>query len=144
LLISSSLLFIAKIQPPPSLKASGVLTDREAMETEVIKLLINSYFNITKRTVIDMIPKAIMLNLVTFAKDSLQRELLQELYKSEVLDDLMKESDHVIGRRRECVKMVSCFDEVQKTIRRMLTSLFDSFPLQISALETASEIIATV
>lgn len=85
-----------------------------------------------------------MLNLVTFAKDSLQRELLQELYKSEVLDDLMKESDHVIGRRRECVKMVSCFDEVQKTIRRMLTSLFDSFPLQISALETASEIIATV
>lgn len=48
-----------------------------------------------------------MLNLVTYAKDSLQRELLQELYKSEVLDDLMKESDHVITRRRECVKMVS-------------------------------------
>ncbi|MCO5553568.1 hypothetical protein L7F22_007091 [Adiantum nelumboides] len=89
------------------------------METEVIKLLITSYFNITKRTVIDMIPKAIMLNLVTYAKDSLQRELLQELYKSEVMDDLMKESDHVISRRRECVKM-------------------------ISALETASEIIATV
>ncbi|WFD42395.1 dynamin GTPase [Malassezia psittaci] len=105
--------------PPPSLKASGTLTDREAMETDVIKLLITSYFNITKRTVIDMIPKAIMLNLVSHAKDSMQRELLQELYQPEVLKDLMKESDHVIARRRECVKM-------------------------IAALETASEIVATV
>ena len=105
--------------PPPSLKASGTLTDREAMETDVIKLLITSYYNITKRTVIDMVPKAIMLNLVNHAKESLQRELLQELYKPDVLDDLMKESDHVVARRRECVKM-------------------------IGALENASEIIATV
>ncbi|CAD6923433.1 unnamed protein product [Tilletia caries] len=105
--------------PPPSLKASGVLTDREAMETEVIKLLITSYFNIVKRTVIDMVPKAIMLNLVQLAKDSLQRELLQELYRAETLEELMKESDHVVSRRRECVKM-------------------------IAALENASEIISTV
>lgn len=92
--------------PPPSLKASGALTDREAMETDVIKLLITSYFNITKRTVIDMVPKAIMLNLVTQAKESMQRELLQELYKPDVLEELMKESDHVVARRRECIKMV--------------------------------------
>ncbi|WFD36184.1 dynamin GTPase [Malassezia cuniculi] len=105
--------------PPATLKATGTLTDREAMETDVIKLLITSYFNITKRTVIDMVPKAIMLNLVNNAKDGLQQELLKELYKPEVLSELMKESDHVVARRRECVKM-------------------------IGALETASEIIATV
>ena len=85
----------------------------------MIKLRIPSYFSITKRTVIDMIPKAIMLNLVSHAKDSMQRELLQELYQPEVLKDLLKESDHVIARRRECVKM-------------------------IAALESASEIVATV
>ena len=50
--------------PPPSLKASGTLSERENQEVEVIKLLINSYFNITRRTMIDMVPKAIMLNLV--------------------------------------------------------------------------------
>ena len=50
--------------PPPMLKASGTLSEREGQEVEVIKLLINSYFNITRRTMIDMVPKAIMLTLV--------------------------------------------------------------------------------
>ena len=47
----------------------------------------HSYFNIVKREMIDMVPKAISLTLVTHSKDNLQRELLQELYKPEVLDD---------------------------------------------------------
>jgi hypothetical protein len=50
--------------PPPNLKASGTLSEKEGQEVEVIKLLINSYFNITRRTMIDMVPKAIMLCLV--------------------------------------------------------------------------------
>lgn len=52
--------------PPPSLKASGTLSEREQMEVEVIKLLIASYYNIVKRTMIDMVPKAIMLTLVQY------------------------------------------------------------------------------
>lgn len=50
--------------PPPMLKASASLSEKESQEVEVIKLLINSYFNIVRRTMIDMVPKAIMLNLV--------------------------------------------------------------------------------
>ena len=50
--------------PPPTLKASGTLSEKETQEVEVIKLLIASYFNIVRRTMIDMVPKAIMLNLV--------------------------------------------------------------------------------
>jgi vacuolar protein sorting-associated protein 1 len=52
--------------PPPMLKASGTLSEREGIEVEVIKLLISSYFNIVKRTMIDMVPKAIMLTLVQY------------------------------------------------------------------------------
>lgn len=73
--------------PPPSLKASGTLSEREGVEVEVIsefffpcgglrflcmvqrtdlclELLISSYYNIVRRTMIDMVPKAVMLNLV--------------------------------------------------------------------------------
>lgn len=50
--------------PPTILKASATLSEKEMQEVEVIKLLITSYFNIVRRTMIDMVPKAIMLNLV--------------------------------------------------------------------------------
>ena len=49
------------------------------------ELLIYSYFNIVKREMIDMGPKAILLTLVKHSKESLHRELLQELYKPDVL-----------------------------------------------------------
>lgn len=52
--------------PPPTLKASGTLSEKETQEVEVIKLLITSYFNIVRRTMIDMVPKAIMLTLVQY------------------------------------------------------------------------------
>jgi hypothetical protein len=61
---------------------------------------------------IDMVPKAIMLNLVAHSKEELQRELLTELYKADVLDELLQESDYTQQRRKECKKMieVSLFD----------------------------------
>lgn len=49
-----------------------------------------------------MVPKAIVLNLVQHAKETLQRELLAELYNPSALEELLKESDHVVTRRKEC------------------------------------------
>ncbi|RKP10800.1 Dynamin GTPase effector domain-containing protein [Thamnocephalis sphaerospora] len=100
--------------PPPVLKASGNLSEREFVETEVIKLLIQSYFNIVRRTLADMVPKAIMLNLVAFAKESMQKELLQELYKSDVLDELLQESDITVQRRSECKKMIDALQRADE------------------------------
>ncbi|KAK9448685.1 Dynamin central region-domain-containing protein [Limtongia smithiae] len=102
--------------PPAVLKASGVLSERETAETEVIKLLISSYFNIVKRTMIDMVPKAIMLNLVIFSKDEMQRELLEKLYKSDIIDDLLKESDFTVNRRKEVQKMVDSLQTASEIV----------------------------
>ncbi|CAO3685670.1 unnamed protein product [Rhizopus stolonifer] len=102
--------------PPTTLKATGALSDREHMETEVIKLLIQSYFDIVKRTMIDMVPKAIMLNLVNHSKEELQRELLTELYKIEVLDDLLQESDITKQRRKECKKMIEALQKADEIV----------------------------
>ncbi|OBZ90031.1 Vacuolar protein sorting-associated protein 1 [Choanephora cucurbitarum] len=102
--------------PPTTLKATGALSDREFMEIQVTKMLIQSYFNIVKRTMIDMVPKAIMLNLVNRSKEELQRELLAELYKHDVLDDLLQESDSTRQRRKECKKMIEALQKADEIV----------------------------
>jgi len=100
-------------QPPTTLKATGQLSEREKLETEVIKLLLDSYFNIVKRTICDMVPKAIMLNLVSYTKENMQRELLSALYKSQSLKDALKESDYIVNRRNECKKMIEVLAQAE-------------------------------
>ncbi|KAJ3281876.1 vacuolar protein sorting-associated protein 1 [Borealophlyctis nickersoniae] len=102
--------------PPPVLKASGNLSEREYMETEVIKLLLLSYFNIVKRTTADLVPKAVMLNLVQHTKEELQRELLAELYKKEVFDEALKESEFTQTRRKDCKKMIEALQKADEII----------------------------
>ncbi|KAI0470834.1 vacuolar sorting protein 1 [Xylariaceae sp. FL0804] len=105
--------------PPPMLKASGVLSERETMEVEVIKLLISSYYNIVKRTMIDMVPKAVMLNLVTFTKNEMQKELLENMYRSDTPDELLKESDYTIRRRKECQQMVESLSKASEIVSQV-------------------------
>lgn len=78
-----------------------------------------SYFNIVKRTTADLVPKAIMLNLVQLSKDELQRELLAELYKADAFEESLKESDFTVQRRQECKKMITALrkaDEIIATV----------------------------
>ncbi|KAF2437018.1 hypothetical protein EJ08DRAFT_644550 [Tothia fuscella] len=105
--------------PPPMLKASATLSEKELQEVEVIKLLINSYFNIVRRTMIDMVPKAIMLNLVAHTKEDMQRELLEQMYKQEELDDLLKESEYTTRRRKECLQMVESLGKASEIVNQV-------------------------
>ncbi|KAJ5586694.1 Vacuolar protein sorting-associated protein 1 [Penicillium hispanicum] len=108
--------------PPPTLKASASLSEREATEVEVIihaELLITSYFNIVKRTMIDMVPKAVMYTLVQFTKDSMQSELLEQMYRNNELDDLLKESDYTIRRRKECQQMVESLGRASEIVSQV-------------------------
>lgn len=105
--------------PPAVLKASGTVSEREYVEIEVIKLLLTNYYNIVKKTITDMIPKCIMLNLVNYSKEEMQRALLAELYKEDLLEDLLKESPDTVARRKECKKMIEALqkaDEIVSTI----------------------------
>ncbi|KAK2460627.1 hypothetical protein APHAL10511_007097 [Amanita phalloides] len=102
--------------PPTIIRPQSGLNERETMETEVIKLLIHSYFNIVKREMIDVVPKAIMLNLVAHSKETLQHELLQELYKPDVLDELLKESEYVVSRRKEVMSMLQALNKAEEIV----------------------------
>ncbi|KAL2152509.1 hypothetical protein VTH82DRAFT_5693 [Thermothelomyces myriococcoides] len=105
--------------PPPTLKASGTLSEREGIEVEVIKLLISSYYNIVKRTMIDMVPKAIMLNLVIHTKEAMQKELLENMYRQSELDELLKESEYTVRRRKECQQMVESLTRASEIVSQV-------------------------
>lgn len=65
---------------------------------------------------IDMVPKAIMLNLVQFTKEDMQRELLENMYKTDELDDLLKESEYTVRRRKECQQMVESLGKASEIV----------------------------
>ena len=80
-------------------------TDREKVEMEIIKSLIESYFSIVRKNFIDMVPKTIMYFLVNHVRDAMQNELVAELYRDAEVQSLMKEAEDVAQRRRTCVEM---------------------------------------
>ena len=105
--------------PASVLKATGNLSEREYVEIEIMKLLLTSYYNIVKKTVSDIVPKIIMLNLVNYSKEEMQHALLADLYKKDISDELLKESDVISGRRKEVKKMIEALhraDDIISTI----------------------------
>ncbi len=102
--------------PPTNLRATGSMTERETLETEVIKLLIQSYFNIVKKNVADIIPKSIMLKLINKSKDDIQKILLEKLYGGNDVSDLIKENELTVQRRKECKKMVEVLTNANEIV----------------------------
>ena len=92
-------------QVPDTMRNTDLPSDRERIETEIIKSLIESYFNIVRKNFLDMVPKTIMYFLVNHAKDSIQNELVSELYKEGEIADLLRETDDVAQRRKTCKEM---------------------------------------
>jgi dynamin 1-like protein len=87
-------------QVPDRLQTSSQPQDREKIETEIIKNLISSYFDIVKKNFADLVPKTIMHFLVNSFKEGLQNSLVSELYRDAVIQDLMKENEDVAAKRK--------------------------------------------
>uniref|UniRef100_A0A674F7E1 Dynamin-1-like protein n=1 Tax=Salmo trutta TaxID=8032 RepID=A0A674F7E1_SALTR len=85
---------------------SRKLSAREQRDCEVIERLIKSYFLIVRKNIQDSVPKAVMHFLVNHVKDSLQSELVGQLYKAGLLDDLLTESEDMAQRRNEAADML--------------------------------------
>ncbi|EPT27542.1 dynamin-related protein DRPA [Toxoplasma gondii ME49] len=93
-------------QVPSIVAPSEVPSEREQIETDLIKSLIWSYFQIVRKNVSDAVPKSIMYFMVNTAKDVLQRELVAQLYREELFGELMKEADDVAERRMQCKQLL--------------------------------------
>jgi dynamin 1-like protein len=91
--------------PETMRRAADAPSDRERIETEIIKSLIESYFDIVRKNFMDMVPKTIMYFLVAHAKENLQNELVSQLYRDSSMSEMMRETPDVARRRSEIQEM---------------------------------------
>lgn len=87
---------------PHIVKPSFEVSEKERMDIELLKSLVSSYFAIVKRKIIDAVPKTIMHFMVNRVRDSLHHECIAELYKSDLMDNLLREGEDVRQKRQKC------------------------------------------
>jgi hypothetical protein len=49
----------------------------------------------------------------------MQRELLENMYKAEELDELLKESEYTVRRRKECQQMVESLTRASEIVNQV-------------------------
>lgn len=74
--------------------------------------LITSYFNIIRKSIQDLVPKAIMHLLVNFTKENVQNRLVSSLYREDLFDELLKEDPAVASERERCKAMLDIYKNV--------------------------------
>lgn len=106
---------------PAHLRTSRIeaLTDEERQELEIIKTLLESYFNIVRKRLQDMVPKAIIAFLVRRSKESLQSILVSRLYKPNSIESLMLEGDETRQRRIDMKAIESLLEEALSEVNEI-------------------------
>jgi len=56
---------------------------------------------------------------VRFTKDEMQRELLENMYRTNELDELLKESEYTVRRRKECQQMVESLSRASEIVNQV-------------------------
>ncbi|ORX87270.1 dynamin-related protein [Basidiobolus meristosporus CBS 931.73] len=84
-------------------------SEREEMETQLIRSLITSYFNIVRKSIQDRIPKTIMHLLVNYTRENIQNRLVSELYKQEAFSELLQEDENIVAEREKCKTMLDVY-----------------------------------
>ncbi|XP_077079798.1 dynamin-1-like protein isoform X1 [Siphateles boraxobius] len=95
---------------------SRKLSTREQRDCEVIQRLIKCYFLIVRKSIQDSVPKTVMHFLVNFVKENLQSELVGQLYKQRLLQELLIESQETAQQRTEVAQMLEALKKASNII----------------------------
>lgn len=94
---------VIRLPPVPLVvMPAGAPSEKEHMDTKLLKSLLLSYFTIVKRKLIDSVPKSIMHFMVNKVQESLHGECIAALYKTELFAELFTEPDEMRLKRHSC------------------------------------------
>ncbi|KAL4062526.1 dynamin protein dnm1 [Scleroderma citrinum] len=92
------------------------MTQREEMETALIRSLIASYFSIVRQSIQDLVPKAIMHFLVNYSSKHVQNRLVATLYKPDLFSELLNEDEALVAERTRVKALLDAYKEAFKTL----------------------------
>ena len=110
---------ISLTRPPDTLLVPRATTEQEIVQVRVTRVLVNSYFDIVRKNVQDMVPKIVMNFMVNHVQKGLQKHLTQVLYREDSLDTLMREREDIAERRHQCQEAVRAIRKALKVMESL-------------------------
>ncbi|KAI3497424.1 hypothetical protein L1887_40022 [Cichorium endivia] len=122
---SSSLIHLR--EPPTVLRPSDANSDQEAIEINVTKLLLRSYYDIVRKNIEDYVPKAIMHFLVNHTKRELHNVFIKKLYRDDLFEQMLQEPEEVATKRKRTRDLLRVLQQAFRTL--------DELPLEAETVE---------
>lgn len=107
----------AKMEFPPTFIDNPIFNDNALLE--LLREMIYSYFSIVKKNIKDRVPKIIMHFMVNESKQRIQSELIKKLYKEELFEVLLKETDEITEKRNKYMTMIALFTKAQNILKEV-------------------------
>ncbi|KAK7368854.1 hypothetical protein VNO80_10885 [Phaseolus coccineus] len=114
-------------EPPPVLRPLESNSDTETVEITVTKLLVKSYYDIVRKNVEDLVPKAIMHFLVNNTKRELHNVFIEKLYREDLFEEMLQEPDEIAKKRKHCRELLRAYQQAFKDL--------DELPLEAETVE---------
>ncbi|KAK7302584.1 hypothetical protein RJT34_13476 [Clitoria ternatea] len=117
--MEQSLSMIHLREPPPVLRPSESNSETEAIEITVTKLLLRSYYDIVRKNVEDLVPKAIMHFLVNNTKRELHNVFIKKLYRDNLFEEMLQEPDEIAMKRKRCRELLRAYQQAFKDLEEL-------------------------
>uniref|UniRef100_A0A5B7AY30 Putative dynamin-related protein 3A-like n=1 Tax=Davidia involucrata TaxID=16924 RepID=A0A5B7AY30_DAVIN len=114
-------------EPPTILRPPETHSDQEAIEIQVTKLLLRSYYDIVRKNIEDSVPKAIMHFLVNHTKRELHNVFIKKLYRDNLFEEMLQEPDEVTMKRKRTRETLRVLQQAFRTL--------DELPLEAETVE---------
>ncbi|EOA29925.1 hypothetical protein CARUB_v10013019mg [Capsella rubella] len=114
-------------EPPTVLRSSENHSEQESVEIQITKLLLKSYYDIVRKNVEDLVPKAIMHFLVNYSKRELHNVFIEKLYRENLIEELLKEPDELAIKRKRTQETLRILQQANRTL--------DELPLEAESVE---------